>query len=146
METRYSSFEIKSLKASWHILLSLTKYANCQLLYLQWVCPKKTLHMHGKLCEPVHEISNNLVCATSKASDQPVQTRSLIRVFAIRLNILWLLSYWLNTIWSFKAKKEAAEARPSLHVLKCHIVGNHMHWLIIVIFTVIFTSQWYRAA
>ena len=38
--------------------------------------------------EPVHEISNNLVCATSKASDQPAQTRSLIRAFACRLNIL----------------------------------------------------------
>ena len=25
--------------------------------------------------------------------------------------------------------KEAAEARPSLHVSKCHIVGNLMHWL-----------------
>ena len=28
--------------------------------------------------EPVHEISNNVVCATSKASDQPAHTRSLI--------------------------------------------------------------------
>ena len=37
---------------------------------------------------PVHEISNNLVCATSKASDQPVHTRSLIRSFANRLSIL----------------------------------------------------------
>ena len=51
--------------------------------------------------EPVHGISNNVVCATSKASDQPAHTRSLIRAFACRLNILWLLSYWLNTIWSF---------------------------------------------
>ena len=31
--------------------------------------------------EPVHEISNNVVCATSKASDQPAHTRILIRVF-----------------------------------------------------------------
>ena len=37
--------------------------------------------------EPRHEISNNAVCATSKASDQPVHTRSLIRAFASRLNI-----------------------------------------------------------
>ena len=51
--------------------------------------------------EPVHEISNNVVCATSKASDQPAHTRSLIRAFASRLSILWLLSYWLNIIWSF---------------------------------------------
>ena len=33
---------------------------------------------------PVHEISNNVVCATSKASYQ----RSLIRAIACRLNIL----------------------------------------------------------
>ena len=53
--------------------------------------------------EPVHEIYNNLVCATSKTSDQPAHTRSLIKAFASRLNILWVLSYWLNTIWSFQA-------------------------------------------
>ena len=38
--------------------------------------------------EPVHGISNNLICATSKASDQPAHTRSLIRDFACRLSIL----------------------------------------------------------
>ena len=40
------------------------------------------------LIEPQHEIPNNVVCATSKGSDQPVHTRSLIRAFACRLNIL----------------------------------------------------------
>ena len=40
------------------------------------------------LYEPVHEISNNLVCATSKGSDQPAHTRSLIRAFASRLSTL----------------------------------------------------------
>ena len=53
------------------------------------------------IIEPVHEISKNVVCATSKASDQPAQKRSLMRAFASRLSILWLLSYWLNAIWSF---------------------------------------------
>ena len=38
--------------------------------------------------EPVHEISNNVVCATSITSDQPAHTRSLIRAFASRLSIL----------------------------------------------------------
>ena len=51
--------------------------------------------------EPVHEISNNVVCATSEATNQPAHTRSQIRAVASRLSILWLLSYWLNTIWSF---------------------------------------------
>ena len=38
--------------------------------------------------EPQHEITNNVVCATSKASDQPAHTCSLIRAFASDLNIL----------------------------------------------------------
>ena len=58
----------------------------------------KTFTIYNK---PVHEISNNVVCATSKASDQPAHMPSLIRAFASRLNVLWVLSYWLNTIWSF---------------------------------------------
>ena len=55
---------------------------------------------HQRIFEPVHEISNNVVCATSKASDQPAHTRSLIRAIASQVSILWLLCYWLNTIWS----------------------------------------------
>ena len=38
--------------------------------------------------EPRHEISNNVICATSKASDQPAHMRSLIRAFTCRLIIL----------------------------------------------------------
>ena len=40
------------------------------------------------IIEPLREISNNLVCATSKSSDQPAHTRRLIRAFASRLSIL----------------------------------------------------------
>ena len=43
--------------------------------------------------EPQHEISNNVVCATSKGLYQPVHTHSLIRAFASRLTILSLVSY-----------------------------------------------------
>ena len=46
-----------------------------------------------KAYEPWHEISNNMICATSKASDQPAHTRSQIRAFASRLNIQGVLSY-----------------------------------------------------
>ena len=45
------------------------------------------------LFEPRHEISNMVVCATSKGSDQPALTRSLIRAFACHLNMLLVLSY-----------------------------------------------------
>ena len=40
------------------------------------------------IIEPRHEISNNVVCVTSKASDQSAHTHSLIRAFDSRLNIL----------------------------------------------------------
>ena len=53
-----------------------------------------------------HEISNNVVYATSNGSDQPAHTHSLIKAFASALNILWLLNYWPNNIWSFSALKE----------------------------------------
>ena len=38
--------------------------------------------------EPWNEISNNVICATSKGSDQPAHTRGLIRAFACRLIII----------------------------------------------------------
>ena len=44
----------------------------------------------SSIYEPRHEISNNVVVAISKASDQPAPRRSLIRAFAGRLIVLWL--------------------------------------------------------
>ena len=38
--------------------------------------------------QPRHEISNNVVCATSKALGEPAHMLSLIRAFASRLIIL----------------------------------------------------------
>ena len=46
------------------------------------------LYFRLKVFEPQHKISNNVVCATSKGSDQPAHMQSLIRVFAGCLNIL----------------------------------------------------------
>ena len=43
---------------------------------------------HDHIYEPRHEISNNMVSATSKGSDQRAHTRRLIRAFASCLNIL----------------------------------------------------------
>ena len=47
-----------------------------------------SLILQSSTYEQQHEISNNVICATSKASDQPAHMRSLIRAFASRLNIL----------------------------------------------------------
>ena len=60
-----------------------------------------TIIVLRKRYEPLHEISNNVVYATSNGSVQPAHTRSLIRAYARRLNILGLFSYWPNIIWSF---------------------------------------------
>ena len=49
---------------------------------------KFAIRLLENIIEAQHEISNNVVCATSKGSDQPAHTRSLIRAFASRLNIL----------------------------------------------------------
>ena len=38
--------------------------------------------------EQGHDISNNVLCETNKASDQPAHTPSLVRAFASRLSIL----------------------------------------------------------
>ena len=49
----------------------------------------RTLKMIVRITnEQLHEISNNVVCATSKGSDQPAHMRRLIRAFASCLNIL----------------------------------------------------------
>ena len=58
----------------------------CPLLDILWL--SVIVSMRSIRTEPGHEISNNLVCATSKASDQPAHMRSLIRAFASRLSIL----------------------------------------------------------
>ena len=55
----------------------------CDIHALEFNCVTKT---QPNIIEPVHEISNNVVSATSKAPDQPAHTRSLIRAFACRLN------------------------------------------------------------
>ena len=47
------------------------------------------LKLVDKIIELQHEISNNVVCATSKASDQPAQSHSLIRAFPSPLNIFY---------------------------------------------------------
>ena len=60
----------------------ISKYHNQTL---QEEAPQNTRHQEDN--ESVHEISNNVVCAISKASDQPAHTRSLIRAFASRLSI-----------------------------------------------------------
>ena len=74
------------------MLFGLTLHSRGGYASVVWsmVCASGTLRPYSLffylLSEPVHETSNNVVCATSKASDQPAHTRSLIRAFASRLS------------------------------------------------------------
>ena len=78
---------------------------NCNILY---VCS----------FEPVHEISINVVCATSKASDQPAHMRSLIRVFVSRLSYEYSLIVKLLTEHHLEFLS-LTEAGPSLQLSNC---------------------------
>ena len=60
-----------------------------ELVYILGGSPETHIIFKCKyIFEPRHENSKKVVCATSKPSDQPAHTRSLIRGFASRLNIL----------------------------------------------------------
>ena len=41
----------------------------------------------NEIYEPRHKMSNTVVCATSKSSDQPAHTHSLIRAFACNIGV-----------------------------------------------------------
>ena len=55
-------------------------------MYLTVEATFKMYEMKCYIFEPQHEIFNNVVCVTSKASDQPAHTRSLIRAYASRFS------------------------------------------------------------
>ena len=59
--------------------------------------------------EPPHVKTNKMTCAPSKDSDQPGHPPSLIRVFAVRMNV-WALSYPLSAqrrLWPDRADAQA---------------------------------------
>ena len=72
-------------------------------------------------------ISNNVVCAISKASDQPAHTRILIRAFASRMSISMIVKLLTEHHLEFLSLKAAAQAYLSLQKSKCHIVGNRIY-------------------
>ena len=81
----------------------------------------------GSIFGPWHEISNNVVCATSKGSDQPA-TRSLIKAFASYLNMNVNLlkdhhSEFLSLKWGCTCSSESS-------LIKIPHFGNHMSRLI----------------
>ena len=78
--------------SNWDILKSLFLLLKLILLCYAFNPSDYIIRCHQefllRIYEPWHEISNNVVCATSKGSDQPAHTHSLIRAYASCLNIL----------------------------------------------------------
>ena len=74
---------------------------------------------------PVYEISNNVVCATSKASDQPAHMRSLIRAFASRLNILIVRLLTEHHLELLSLKGGCTGSSESTHVKMPHCWKSH---------------------
>ena len=66
-------------------IFSLKALTNSITMYCR-VCVK--MHMHNYcIFKPRHKISSKVLCTTSKGSNQPAHTRSLIRAFASRYSI-----------------------------------------------------------
>ena len=85
---------------------------------------------HAQSMDHVMRFPTMWYVSTNKASDQPAHARSLIRVFASRLNILSVYKLLSDHRLDFLSLKETAHACQSLHLSNCLIVGNHMSWLI----------------
>ena len=76
--------------------------------------------------EPVHEIANNVVCATSKASHQPAHTRSLIRAFASSLSIFFIFKLLTEYHLEFlSVKGDCRGSSKSTHVKMPHCWKSH---------------------
>ena len=75
--------------------------------------------------EPVHEVSNNVVPATSKASDQPAHTRSLIRAIASRLGILIVKLLTEHHLECVSLKGGCRGSFESTHVKMPHCWKSH---------------------
>ena len=91
------------------------------------------LKLTGKnIFEPRHKISNNVVCATSKGSDQPAHTRSLIRAFTSRLDSLWLHTEHDLDLPSLKGGCTGWSKSTLVNITH----GNHMSGLISMILNI----------
>ena len=70
----FSSQSYEMLKVSFYAAIRLCVWVWCKVLILRYSSLSiLQLSKHPlRLLEPQHEISNNVVCATSKVSDQPL--------------------------------------------------------------------------
>ena len=94
----------------------------CYLIIAKFVSEHSMVINNGLTFEPRHEISNNMVCATSKGSYQPAHTR-LCKSHKYSMNVNLLTEHHLKFL---SLKGGCTDSSESLQLSKYHIVGNHM--------------------
>ena len=83
------------------------------------MCDRQNLNLTKiVIIESVHEISNNVACATSKASDQPAHTRSLINAF-VSISVKLLTEHHLR----FLSLKEGCRGSSKSTIVK---ISNYL--------------------
>ena len=90
--------------------------------------------LHNRLNEPRHEISNNVVYATSKGSDH---RRSLIRAFASHFNIMNIKLLTKHHLEFLSLKGGCTGSSESTHVKMPHCWKSHVMAQIVTYFIVI---------
>ena len=121
----------------------LRHYLVMKTLSVQISHVNRKLHMHSTLFEKfgcvlqcefrykifaplIDEISNNMVCATSKASDQPAHMRSLIRAFALLLEYFMIVKLLTEHHLEFLSLKEGCTgSSDSTHLKMSHCRKSH---------------------
>ena len=72
----------------------------CMIYKLIIICDNRIVmrqrHCDKFIIEPPHDKTNKMTCAPSEDSDQSGHLPSLIRVFAVRMEKAWVLSYPLS--------------------------------------------------
>ena len=80
--------------------------------------------------EPHRDKTNKMACAPSEDSDQPGHPPSLIRVFAVHLKKVRILSYPLSgqrRLWSDWADAQAVLSLPWVHMPFCWFYHDTVH-------------------
>ena len=78
-----------------------------------------------KIIEPRHEISNNVVCATSRGSRQHAHTHSLVRAFSSGLNFIRVLATDRTIFRVSELKGGCTGSSEATHVKMPHCWKSH---------------------
>ena len=91
-----------------------------------YLIEKKTYNNFWRLYEPLYEISNNVVCVTSKSSDQPVHTCRLCLSLEYYITFKLLTKHYLEFLSLKGGCTGLSESTPIKmpHCWKSHVVAQ----------------------